>query len=147
MVLMLASLLCISTSAQTPTTAITSTIKVDSSHQIVKHAPTVKPEHYHVPAAEVLVLDASDYSFTIPEIVRDKPLGTLVLYRDKQHRYLLSWKPGQLKYELSDATLVPAPGSSRFEGFHKGEKWGLGIGITHDVDKWEAVWATIIEIE
>ena len=106
-----------------------------------------KPDVYRVGATSSLVLDATGYTFNVPPELRDKPLNSVQVVQSKTHQFALTWQPGKTRYELSNVTLKPVPGSQPFSGFHAGDRVVVAIGVADAPRKFAPVWTSIVEIE
>ena len=125
-------------------------ITVDDAHYVSSHE-NPHPERYSIAPSPSIVLDAKGYTFkgNSPES-QTCPVDRIELMRQlpfSSSRYSAHWTSGKTRYELSQTTLQPAPGSPPFEGFRSGERWFVFVGATYKTNSLIATWSGVIEVQ
>jgi hypothetical protein len=103
-------------------------VRVDELHHKVERVDGSQPEIYILPAGPGFYLDATEYNFTIPPGLENKPPNLIQLVRGVGHTYEHPWQQGKNLYLITGDTLQPQHGASTFRMFVSGEMVTLAIG-------------------
>lgn len=134
--------------ANTPATGATQadkpkdpvSLSVDDSHQQMKKDAKASAPMYSFSAGEALKLDASGYTFVVPDNLKGKKANFVQLVFKSNEQYTAPWDSSKTSQTLSKDTLTAArTGVPAFTGFTAGKEGVIAIG-NNDGGKFNPFW-------
>lgn len=125
-------------------------IKLDDLHN---HASAIQGEqklNYTIHPDSVLLIDATDYNFIIPEQLKDKKIELVQVIIDK-NVYQVDWSADN-KTLISKNNLKLISGNTEFTGFENSKMIVIGIGVKQEPTEQGAIamgiiYAAMIEVK
>lgn len=115
-------------------------LSVDDSHQQMKKDAKAEAPMYHFSAGDALKLDASGYTFVVPDNVKGKKANFVQLIFTSNEQYTAPWDSAKTSQILSRDTLTAARAKvPAFTSFTAGKEGVIAIG-NNDGGKFNPFW-------
>ncbi|MBA4387063.1 MAG: hypothetical protein C0404_03720 [Verrucomicrobia bacterium] len=123
-------------------------IVIDDAHLQLQRADGSAPAVYRIDATMELILDASQYTFSIPPKLNVSRPNSIQLALGKDRQYSATWSPDRTVHDLNKKTLRPSSQSIAFDGIRQSDEGVIAIGHLDPARKnFAVIWVGMFKVE